>query len=566
MNNVLEQLKKFWEAFKKLSMLRKGILAGIVVAVVVAVIFTFSFSTSEPQSLLFQKPLTMEQFGTITAELDKMGIQFSTRDDKYIIVQDEEEGAGIRMRLAQENKLPSGIKGWELFDMQSWTTTEFDRNINLRRALAGEMQKHLMTLEWVENATVTLDMPEQRLYTVDEKPIQAAVSITPSPGYYDNLRNKKMIRGIESIISMGIDGLSSENITITDSNGLTLNDFSDDDVESNIKQAVEENKIRDRERQKIENNVRSAMRGVLPEDRYTVAVELELSFDRKSVEQKDILPIVIKERTPGLAYDDSEVIPNLPVSSKVVKEEFRGPGFIPEGPPGQEPNIPPGYKEHQDQFTRYNKDEEIINNITGEKHMSVQNDATEIVRKSVSVTVDGTWKKELDEKGNPIFEGETYRREYSPYPEDELKKIEEVVQGAINYNATRGDLVRVRNIRFDRSEQFRLEDVEYLRQQRFQRVLVLLLLVLLGLFALTIVYRLVRKEILRRRRIRERELARQRQMQRDEALRALETETPTETLSDEDKKRMDLQERAEQLAVERPEDVAKLVRSWIAED
>jgi flagellar M-ring protein FliF len=188
------------------------------------------------------------------------------------------------------------------------------------------------------------------------------------------------------------------------------------------------------------------------------------------------------------------------------------------------------------------------------------------VRKSVSVHVDGTYEKELDAKGNPIFLGETFKRKYVPYPEEDLTKLADLVRGAINYDATRGDLVVVRNVPFDRSEQFKKEDSQYLKEKKIQQTLLVSLLVIIGLFVLSIGWRLIRQEMIRRQRIRERELARQRQIQRDEALRALETDTPGETMSDADRKRMDLQERAEQFATERPQDVAKLIRSWLADD
>lgn len=565
MNRLREILKKVTEAFKKLTTQQKLIFGGVAVVVVGAVIFSLTFSAKTPEVLLFQKPLTPEQYGAVTKALQDMKAQFSTKDDKYIIVKDDETGRSLRMRLGQDNKLPSGIKGWELFDMQKWSTTEFERNVNLRRAIQGEMKKHLESLDWIEKAEVTLTMPNRSLYTDKDQPVTASVTITPGPGFIDNLGNKKIIQGIERIIALGIDGISREHIVISDSTGKQINDFAGDDYENQIKQAIEENKIKDRERKKIEDKIRESLIGVLPADRYKVAVDLELKFDKKTTERKDILPITVKKRTPGLPYDDSRVLDTLKVSDKSVDEEFRGQGHIPEGPPGQEPNLPPGYKEHLDKWNTYKRNERINNYVNGEEKTTIIGDASEIVKKSVAVTVDGTWEKELNAKGDPIFELETFKRRYIGYPAEDLTKLADLVRGAINYDGTRGDLVVVRNVPFDRSEQFKKEDAAYLKEKRFQQTLFFALLSLIGLFLISIAWRLIRQEMIRRQRLRERELARQRQLQRDEALRALETETPVETLSEADRKRMDLQERAEQLAAERPEDVAKLIRSWLAE-
>ena len=64
------------------------------------------------------------------------------------------------MRLGQDNLLPSDIKGWELFDTEKWTTTDFERNVMKRRAIIGAITRHLKMLEDVEDATVTVSMPE----------------------------------------------------------------------------------------------------------------------------------------------------------------------------------------------------------------------------------------------------------------------------------------------------------------------------------------------------------------------------------------------------------------------
>jgi flagellar M-ring protein FliF len=86
------------------------------------------------------------------------------------------------------------------------------------------------------------------------------------------------------------------------------------------------------------------------------------------------------------------------------------------------------------------------------------------------------------------------------------------------------------------------------------------------LFIGTLVYRAIARELERRRRLREEELARQQQAMREAALRAAEEEAATVELSIEEKARMELLENAINVARERPEDVARLIRTWLAEE
>ena len=559
-------LQRLIAAWNKLPPVRKWILGGVAAGAVGIAFFALTWTSASPESMVFQRPLSPAEYAAVTKSVQDLKIPFTTKDDKYVLVKDEATARTIRMKLAQDNKLPSGVKGWEIFDMQSWTTTEFDRNVNLRRAIQGEMKKHLESLDWVESAEVTISMPQRSLYTEKDREVSAAISLTPKPGYNDLVKDKKAIQGIERIVALGVDGIGKDQITITDNRGNILNDFSDEDEEAHLKLVKEKNRITERERKKIEERIREGLRKMLPDDRYEVVVDLELSLERKNYEQKDILPIVVKPRTPGLPYDDSRVLDTLHVSKKTVKEDFKGQGFVPEGPPGQEPNLPPGYKENSDRWNTYSKNEQVENFVNGERKTQVVGDGVSITRKSVSVNVDGSWQKELDAKGEAVSEGDHYKRKYVPFSDEDLAKINDLVKGAINYDATRGDMVVVRNIQFDRSEQFAKEDSQVLKEKRTQQILVISLLSLVGIFILSLVWRLVRQEMVRRQRAREKELARQRQLQRDEALRALESSAPVEQISENDKRRQDLQSRAEQLATERPEDVAKLIRNWISED
>ena len=70
----------------------------------------------------------------------------------------------------------------------------------------------------------------------------------------------------------------------------------------------------------------------------------------------------------------------------------------------------------------------------------------------------------------------------------------------------------------------------------------------------------------RRRRIREEQLALEQQRMREAALRAAEEDGVDVELSLEEKARLELQENAIRLAKERPNDVAQLLRTWLAEE
>jgi len=81
-----------------------------------------------------------------------------------------------------------------------------------------------------------------------------------------------------------------------------------------------------------------------------------------------------------------------------------------------------------------------------------------------------------------------------------------------------------------------------------------------------ILFRAISRELARRRRIREEQLALEQQRMREAALRAAEEEGIDIELSLEEKARLELQQNAVNLARERPDDVAQLLRTWLAEE
>lgn len=92
------------------------------------------------------------------------------------------------------------------------------------------------------------------------------------------------------------------------------------------------------------------------------------------------------------------------------------------------------------------------------------------------------------------------------------------------------------------------------------------LAILTFLILVILIYRAIKKEIARRRRLREEELAAQQQMMREAALRVMEEGGADVELSLDEKLRKELLENAINLAKEKPEDVAQLLRTWLSEE
>lgn len=564
---ILETLKN---VLGKLDNKQK-IIVGAVAALLVGLLVFAVSSSSEPTLVyLFKKPLSQADYAKITKKLQEYGAGFRTKDDRYVLVKDEKTGAQLRMKLAQDNLLPKDIKGWELFDTEKWTTTDFERNVMKRRAIIGAMTRHLRMIEDIESVKLTVSMPEPSLYMQKDEPWKASVTITKKPFsdiYKNGKGNRKKIEGIIRIVANGIDRLKPEHIVVTDNKGNILSDFSDEDKTDYLARAKEEYKLSEQFRRRLENKLRQQLQRVLTKDRFDLTVKYELDFDQKKEERKEIIPIVLQKDDPETPYSEYKYTLKAQTSTKDTREEFKGPTYIPEGPAGTENNIPPGLKEKINRFSHYQKNERIENNEYSRKNTTVKKAPYEIKKIAVAAWIDGVWEKVLDKDGNPVVtKGFKIKRNYLPVKKETLRTVQSVIQKAIAYNPGRGDQVVVEHLQFDRRAEFEKEDEEIRRREQIRRTLIAAVAALFLLFIGTLLYRAVQKEIQRRKRIREEELALQQQRMREQALRAAEEEGVEVELSLEEKARMEMQENAINMARERPEEVAQLLRTWLMEE
>ena len=157
-------------------------------------------------------------------------------------------------------------------------------------------------------------------------------------------------------------------------------------------------------------------------------------------------------------------------------------------------------------------------------------------------------------------------RVYTPIPEEEIRKIQKLVEDAIGCDKARGDNVTVTNVMFDRTEEFQREDDAYRKAQQTKRTIMFSLIGVAVVLVAFILFRVISREIERRRRLREEELLRKQQADREAALWAAKEQGMEVTMSVEERKRAELQENAVAMAKEHPEDVAMLIRTWLMEE
>ena len=239
--------------FKKLlenKMLLASIVGGIVLLLVISIICGTVASSSksngseiEVSNIPLKTPvdlLTTDNLGKaleIQALLAKHGIVASRAVDgtKSVLRLEPKsctttpgkcttEKRDMAIMLIVESGLYDQNVGLEVFDKGDFTSTKEDKRIRLVRAMNGELARLIKRIDGIENASVFISIPEQTMFSSMQKPVTATVQLTVAVGQTLNMGT---IKAVSNLLLGSVSGLTSQNISITDTNGHVYNSLVD---------------------------------------------------------------------------------------------------------------------------------------------------------------------------------------------------------------------------------------------------------------------------------------------------------------------------------------------------
>lgn len=558
LQNILNKVQELWNGLDNI----KKITLGVVVLVVIIAFAAMGGYSKQPAMEVLYEDLSASDFAAITESLEATGYEYSASGTSTIYVNGLKRQE-IITRLAQDNLIPAGVEGWEIFNMSRWDETTFDKDVKLHRAMKGSLEKMLMSLEYVKSAQVELAIPQRNNFLTDTEPVKASVMLTLIPGVETIDRNKVM--GIKNLIYRAVPRLSREDISITDQTGKEfVEPDAIDEAQRKLDLIDRKKEFEEKERRKWLQEIQGSLTEFYDKDRVSIVrVALDINWDEVEEKQHLVSPVEATPENPDTPYPDRELMPNgtLTLSENARNERFRGNGFTPGGPTGTESQLPPGYRDLDYQRSEYGNNDVIRNYDYNRIEKDIVRQPWQARGRSIAVMLDGVWIK----KG-PKEDGSGWEREYIPPSEEEIKTLENLLKASLLYKASRGDQIVVAHLKKDRSEEHRLEDEELRQKLLMQRLLIVGAIALAAFVLIYLLYRAIKKEIARRRRLREEELAAQQQLMREAALRVADEGAAEVELSVDEKARREMLENAINLAKEKPDQVAKLLRTWMTEE
>ena len=149
---------------------------------------------------------------------------------------------------------------------------------------------HLESLSDISSANVTLVLPENELFASDQKPVSASVILNIKPS--SNLANeRKRLLGIQKLILSAVEGLTAENLTISDMDGNVLNDFEGMADMDRVSVIERQQKLRRKLEAQLKADVLIALQKTKTEDRIRdLNVTIDMDMSEKSV---FVIPVIV---------------------------------------------------------------------------------------------------------------------------------------------------------------------------------------------------------------------------------------------------------------------------------
>jgi len=388
-----------------------------VVAVLMLGFFAFlTFRVTAPQMAPLYTGLGFDDSAAIVEELQSMGVPHEIRGEGDAILVPRERITSLRMTLAQDGLPARGQVGYEIFDQQSTLgATSFVQDVNLVRALEGELARTISSLSRVRTARVHLVLPERELFRRERKDPSASIAL----GVRGTLSGGE-IRAIQHLVASGVEGMNPNMVSIVDDSGRLLAAGGGESEAGMMSTEFEERRvaIEERLRTRLENMLAS----VVGPGRAQVQVTAELRHNRSTRTSETFDPesqVVRSTQTRELENASTNQTAGGQVT---VGNELPG---------GQPDNAGNGSSEQSTTA------EETINYEISSTTETQTTEAGGIDKLSVAVVVDGTY--------TPNNAGATT---YEPRTQQELDQINALVRSAIGFSEARGDTVEVANMQF----------------------------------------------------------------------------------------------------------------------
>lgn len=416
LNTLFENLKTY---YANLSAKKRMALMGIALAGLLGVMALTMVVKHDPQQVLYSD-LHQEDAKAIAKKLSEQNIAYRLSDDSKTMTVAKSQVYQARMELAKEGLPGQDVVGFEKFDTTSIGMSSYVQRIQYIRAIQGELTRSIQRLSSVKTARVHISIPPKKVFMEEEEAPKASVILELKAGMAPS---KIEITGIANLVASAVEGLKVNQVTIVDTKGNFLHRPGDDSGPNISSTFIELQRSIESE---YEKRIEEILTPVVGFGKVRAKVTAEIDPSRTNTTEE--------------TYDSEKAVPRQTMKTEEVVTGSRP---NPVGIPGSRSNLP-GAEAQNPQIPLATSNTEKNTNNTSyaipKKIQVIDKPSGNIKRLTVAVVVDGYYTKGAAPNSPDVF---------SPRPEAELKRLQELVANTVGFDNERRDSITVSSLAFN---------------------------------------------------------------------------------------------------------------------
>jgi flagellar M-ring protein FliF len=291
---------------------RKGIVAGLLLIVLLMGALAWWIYRADYQVLFAD--LSAADAAAMTAELDKLKTPYQLGGEGRTILVPQDMVYKTRLKLMGKELPLHGAVGFEVFNNADFGMTDFVQKVNYQRAIQGELQRTILSIDDIQSARVHLAVPEQGLFKRQAAKAKASVTVGMKAGH---ALGGEQVLGIQRLVAAAVPELTASDVTVLDQHGVALTRAGGGDAaeaaaggQLDAKRGSEDYLL------KKVNHVLDETFGA---GAAVASIDLSLNMDQSRVTLEQVLPAqaVVRERkvVNDAAGGQSEAVAHAPGSS-----------------------------------------------------------------------------------------------------------------------------------------------------------------------------------------------------------------------------------------------------------
>ena len=306
LNVIKEKISYFWTNRTKTQ---KSILIGSSLVILLLIVSIPFFMNSTKYVPLYNN-LSLQEVGQIKEELDARGVSYEIGEGGSTISVPDDQVDSLLVELAGQGLPNSGSIDYSFFsENASWGVTDNEFDIMKLDAMQTELANLIKSVDGIQDANVMINMPKDPVF-VSEKGQAATASIVihTKPGYQFE---GNQINSLYHLVSKAVPNLPPENIAI-------MNQYFEYYDKEDQSQAVSGNNYASQQSIKkdiekdIQRRAQQMLGTMIGMENVIVSVTTDIDFTQENRVEEIVEPV------------DEDNMDGLPVSVETIHETYTG--------------------------------------------------------------------------------------------------------------------------------------------------------------------------------------------------------------------------------------------------